>query len=101
MLSNVILSIVGIRNVLIINLMLTVYIAVGDPTVRKRIANHHVTVNYFCLFFTAVDHAENFRDIGRHLQGRGWPWNIVPCTLISFCLCYSFWYQSRNRMVGL
>ena len=50
MLSNVILSIVGIRNVLIINLMLLVYIAVGDPTVRKRIANHHVTVNYFCLF---------------------------------------------------
>ena len=64
--SNVILSIVGIRKVLIINLMLMVYIAAGDPTVRKCIANHHVTVNYFCLFFTAVDHAENLRDIGRH-----------------------------------
>ena len=67
MLSNVILSTVGIRKVLIINLMLMVYITAGDPTVRKRIANHHVTVNYFCLF-TAVDHAENLRDIGRHTR---------------------------------
>ena len=46
------------------------------------------------------------------ILGRGWTWNIVPCTykvhywfvyyctVQSFCLCYSFWYQSRNRMVG-
>ena len=50
MLSNVILSTVGIRKVLIINLMLMVYITVGDPTVRKRIANHHVTENYLLVF---------------------------------------------------